>query len=179
MRKHKQSRIILSLLLGFILLALFLPQKVMADTTDLLDGNGTDVSISVTVPLIIKTGDGSVHYKDSNVSISFSTNDNQENFLKILVDGKEVSVENYTITDMPLAITLKPDYLDNLALGDHTIEIVTVNGNAVAKFSVSSAVIPSTGEALSSTFLIGLIILGVGTSVIIVDVSRVIKRKES
>lgn len=179
MREHTQSRILISLLLGLILLALCLPVNVLADTSDISDGDGTDISISVTVPPSVKSGDGVAHYKGGNVGITFTTDDNRENFLKILVDGKEVSVSNYTITGNPLTITLKPDYLDSLALGDHTIEIVTVNGSATAKFSVSSAAIPSTGETFSSTSTIGLILIFVGTSVIVANSSRKMNRKQS
>lgn len=179
MREHTQSRIILSLLTGLILLAFCFPINVLADTTDLSDGDGTDISLSVTIAPSVKSGDGAVHYKGKTVGITFTTDDYKDNFLKILVDGKEVSAKSYTITGDSLAITLHADFLDGLALGDHTIEIVTVNGSATAKFSVSSAAIPSTGESFSSTSMVGLILIFVGTSVIVVNLSRKMKRKQS
>ncbi len=54
----------------------------------------------------------------------------------MLVDGKIISSENYTLSGEPLALTLNAFFLDSLSAGEHTIEIVTVNGSAMAKFTV-------------------------------------------
>ena len=62
MREHKQSRIILSLLLGLILLAC-LPVCAFADTSELSDGDEARISLSTKVPPSVVSGDGAAYTK--------------------------------------------------------------------------------------------------------------------
>lgn len=136
MREHKQSRIILSLLLGLILLAFCLPICVFADTSELSDGDEAGISLSTNVPPSIVSGAGATYTKGDSSGLTFTTDDAKGNLLRVLVDGKVVSPENYTVSGDSLAITLHPDFLDTLSAGEHTIEIVTVNGTARANFTI-------------------------------------------
>lgn len=136
MREHKQSRIILSLLLGLILLAFCLPVCAFADTTELSDGDEAGISLSTKVPPSVVSGDGAAYTKGGATGLTFTTDDVKGNLLRVLVDGKVVSQENYTVSGDPLAITLHPDFLDTLSAGEHTIEIFTVNGTARVEFEI-------------------------------------------
>ena len=144
MREHKQSRIILSLLLGFILLALCLPVCAFAEDAELSDGDETGISLTTSVPPSVISGAGAAYQKGSASGLTFKTDDATDNLLRVQVDGKVVSPENYTVSGDPLAITLRPGFLDTLSAGEHTIEIVTTNGTATARFSVRSASSPGT-----------------------------------
>lgn len=135
MREHKQSRIILSLLLGLLLLAC-LPVCAFADTTELSDGDEAGISLSTKVPPSVVSGDGAAYTKGGASSLNFTTDDAKGNLLRVLVDGKAVSPKNYTVSGDPLSVTLHPDFLDALSAGEHTIEIVTVNGTARANFTI-------------------------------------------
>jgi hypothetical protein len=135
MREHKQSRIILSLLLGLLLLAC-LPVCAFADTTELSDGDEAGISLSTKVPPSVVSGDGAAYTKGGASSLNFTTDDAKGNLLRVLVDGKAVSPKNYTVSGDPLSVTLHPDFLDTLSAGEHTIEIVTVNGTARANFTI-------------------------------------------
>lgn len=135
MREHKQSRIILSLLLGLLLLAC-LPVCAFADTTELSDGDEAGISLSTKVPPSVVSGAGATYTKGGTSGLPFTTDDTTDNLLRVLVDGKVVSPENYTVSGEPLAVTLHAGYLDTLSAGEHTIEIVTVNGTARANFTI-------------------------------------------
>ena len=137
MREHKQSRIILSLLLGLLLLAC-LPVCALADTSEISDGDETGISLSTKVPPSVVSGDGAAYTKGGASGLIFTTNDAKDNLLRVLVDGKVVSPENYTVSGDPLAITVRPGFLDTLSAGEHTIEIVTTNGSSAARFTIKA-----------------------------------------
>ena len=147
MREHKQSRIILSLLLGLILLAC-LPICAFADTSELSDGDEAGISLSTTVPPSVVSGGGAAYTKGGASGLIFTTDDTKDNLLRVLVDGKVVSTENYTVSGDPLAITLHPDFLDTLSAGEHIIEIVTESGSSSAAFRIET---PGTTAAPSAS----------------------------
>ena len=136
MGEYKQCRIILSLLMGLILLAFCLPVCAFAETTELSDGDAAGISLSTTVPPSIISGDGAAYEKGGTSGLTFKTDDAKNNLLRAIVDGKVVSPENYTVSGESLAITLHARYLDTLSVGEHTIEIVTVNGTARAVVTI-------------------------------------------
>ena len=74
----------------------------------------------------------------SGKDLSFRSDDDIVNFKKVLVDGKEIKAEHYTLTEGSIIITLKDSFLKTLAKGKHTVEIISVNGTAKADFTVSS-----------------------------------------
>ena len=75
----------------------------------------------------------------SGKDLSFRSDDDIVNFKKVLVDGKEIKAEHYTLTEGSIIITLKDSFLKTLAKGKHTVEIISVNGTAKADFTVSSS----------------------------------------
>lgn len=174
MGQYRQYRIILSLLMGLILLAFCLPVCAFAETSELSDGDEKGISLSTTVPPSIISGAGAVYEKGGTSGLPFTTDDTTGNLLRVLVDGKVVSPDNHTVSGEPLAITLHAGYLDTLSAGEHTIEIVTVNGSAFAQFTVrsGSSTSPVTGDnshmglwialmCASGTALASLIIFGI------------------
>lgn len=174
MREHTTSRIIILLLQGVLLLALCLPVCAYADTSELSDGEERGISLSTTVPPSIISGAGAVYEKSGASGLPFTTDDTMGNLLRVLVDGKVVSPGNYSVSGEPLVITLHARYLDTLSAGEHTIEIVTVNGTAFAQFTIrsGSSTSPATGDnshmglwialmCASGTALASLIIFGI------------------
>ena len=138
MREHPQSRILISLLLGLILLALCLPVCAFAEDTEFSDGDEAGISLVTTVPPSVISGAGAAYQKGSASGLTFKTDDEKDNLLRVLVDGQVISPDKYTVSGEPLTITLHAAYLDTLSAGEHTIEIVTTNGNAVAKFRIKN-----------------------------------------
>ena len=107
----------------------------------------------------------------SRSGLTFKTDDAKDNLLRVLVDGQVISSDKYSVSGEPLTITLHAVYLDTLSAGEHTIEIVTTNGSASARFTVRSGGTesPATGDnshiwlwvtlmCLSGVGLIGLFI---------------------
>lgn len=68
--------------------------------------------------------------------ISFRSDADYEHFEKVLVDGKEVSGENYEVKEGSTVVTLKETFLKTLAVGKHTISIVSKTGSADASFEI-------------------------------------------
>lgn len=69
-------------------------------------------------------------------TISFTSNANFSSYLHTLVDGKEVEEENITVQSGSTIITLDSDYTQQLALGEHSIAIVSTSGVASSTFVV-------------------------------------------
>ncbi|MEG1066935.1 MAG: hypothetical protein RSD85_05220 [Erysipelotrichaceae bacterium] len=66
----------------------------------------------------------------------FRSNADIKDFLKVIVDGKDVDAINYDIKSGSTIITLKSSYLNSLSKGSHTIGIVSKNGTATATFNI-------------------------------------------
>ena len=81
---------------------------------------------------------GSNYYCRSNAA--------RKDFQKVLVDGKEISAENYNLWEDKgdTGITLKGDYIKTLKAGSHEVSIVSVTGTATRTISVSDK--PKTGD---------------------------------
>ena len=97
-----------------------------------------DVTFDVTAPLYAATkGDGQAYAKDGEASLTFRFSGPLDEFTRLLVDGTEVSAENYTATRGSTIIELRPSYLDTLAGGGHTVTAVWKDGTATdASFTV-------------------------------------------
>lgn len=90
-----------------------------------------DVTFDVTAPLYAATkGDGQAYAKDGEAGLTFRFSGPLDEFTRLLVDGTEVSAENYTATRGSTIIELRPSYLDTLAGGGHTVTAVWKDGTA-------------------------------------------------
>lgn len=56
----------------------------------------------------------------------------------VKVDGAAVAAGKYTASADGSTVTLKPEYLDTLAAGSHTVTLVYVDGSAKAKFTIKA-----------------------------------------
>ena len=175
MKEYRRCRIVLSLLMGLILLAFCLPVCAFAETSELSDGDEKGIALSTTVPPSVISGAGAVYEKGGASGLPFTTDDTTGNLLRVLVDGKVVSPDSYTVSGEPLTVTLHAGYLDTLFAGEHTIEIVTVNGSAFAKFLMSGETqkTPQTGDSSNITAWILLL----SFSFISILIIALIKRK--
>ena len=77
----------------------------------------------------------------------FISNAERDEFLHVLVDGRELDRKHYTVSDGISEVLLKSEYLETLKTGKHTLTIQFVNGSAVTEFTVMrDAVSPVTGD---------------------------------
>ena len=97
-----------------------------------------DVTFDVTAPLYATTkGNGQAYAKGNEDGLTFRFSGPLDEFTRLLVDGNEVSAENYTATKGSTIIELRPAYLDTLAAGGHTVTAVWKDGTATdASFTV-------------------------------------------
>lgn len=108
---------------------------------------GTQAAATATVIVVPNTTDkpniiegvNGCWKKGGKGGLSFRSNADFKKFQKVLVDGNEIKNTNYTAKEGSTFITLKPEYLETLAAGEHTISIVSENGTAETKFRVEEA----------------------------------------
>ncbi len=88
--------------------------------------------------LIIAGANGSwqVGTKDA---LAFTSNAAFVDFVKVLVDGKEIDASNYTVDEGSSTVTLKTSYLETLAVGKHTLAIASKTGTAATSFTIQAA----------------------------------------
>ena len=95
-----------------------------------------------------------------------------EHFLRVEVDGKELSSENYIAEFGSLHITLQPSYLETLAEGTHTLRAVFDDGSAEITFQiVKQNNTPSTGDENQPTLWIVLMIAALFIAAIMILIS--------
>ena len=88
-------------------------------------------------PIIISGADA-VWEKDSKDSLIFTSNAEFSTFRNVLVDGKELDEKDYDIKEGSTVVTLKIEYLNTLAIGKHTLAIVSENGTAQTTFTITA-----------------------------------------
>lgn len=87
----------------------------------------------------ITEGMNSEWVKGSGKGLEFRSDANYSSFIGVEVDGEEVSDDNYNKREGSIIIELKPEYLETLSSGDHTITIKSLEGNAFTDFTISSS----------------------------------------
>ena len=81
-------------------------------------------------------------------SVTMTANGPVGKFTGIEVDGEAVDAENYMVKSGSTVISLKPEYLSTLSVGNHTLTVIYTDGEASGGFEVLSKdgpIIPQTG----------------------------------
>lgn len=102
---------------------------------------------SITVPKVeesqdkpkITEGINSEWIKGSGKGLEFRSDADYSSFIGVEVDGEGISEDNYNKREGSIIIELKPEYLETLSSGDHTITIKSTEGNASTDFTISSS----------------------------------------
>ena len=82
-------------------------------------------------------GDGSTWTKESAEGLAFVANGAYSKFTGIEIDGKAADADCYTAESGSTVITLKPDYLNTLTEGAHTITVLYTDGEATGTFTIA------------------------------------------
>ncbi len=69
---------------------------------------------------------------------AFTSNADFAKFVKATVDGADVDSDNYTVAEGSTIVTLKSDYTKTLAVGTHTLDVVSNDGTASTTFEVKA-----------------------------------------
>lgn len=80
---------------------------------------------------------------NNDEGLTFRSEAEYDKFVCVLVDGQDVDASNYTVTEGSTIVTLSPEYLATLEEGEHTIAIVSTDGQATASFSIAAPVVLS------------------------------------
>ena len=104
-----------------------------------------DTVISKLPPEIIKGMDQSVTEGEKK-ALSFTSNAAYSDFIRVELDGSELSEENYEKAEGSIIITLDADYVATLPAGEHTIGIVSESGTAETTFTVEEKAAPGTSD---------------------------------
>ena len=95
-------------------------------------------------------GGDSVWFKGSGSTLRFRISGEYDDFTGIRIDGATVAESNYTSEHGSTIIILKPDYLETLSSGKHTLTVDFKDGSAQTEFTVtqsrSEGNSPATGE---------------------------------
>lgn len=76
-------------------------------------------------------------------SAAFKSDADFSYFKYVLVDGKQISSDSYTIKEGSTIVTLKSEFVNTLSVGKHTLSIVSKTGSADTEFTVEKAALPS------------------------------------
>lgn len=98
---------------------------------------------------IIK-GSGSTWTKGSAAGLTIVANGACSKFTGIEIDGNAVSSGNYTVSSGSTVITLKPDYLNKLTAGEHTITVLYTDGGATGTFTIAEKPAETTDKDTTS-----------------------------
>ena len=150
--------------------------KVEYKASVVFEGKTYDATDTVTIaklPVITSKDDQSFTL-GSKGTLTFTSDADYDNFLKVLVDNKELAKENYTVKEGSTVVTLSNEYLNTLSAGTHELSIVSNNGTATTTFKIVKGadpeiVVPGTG--INDTVMpvaIGSIILAFGAVSLVV-----------
>lgn len=96
-----------------------------------------DTVIAKLAPKMIEGNDAKFD-KSSKATLSFRSDAAFVDFIRVLLDGKElVRDKEYTLKEGSIIATLTPEFAATLSKGSHTLEIVSTSGTATANFTVT------------------------------------------
>ena len=87
---------------------------------------------------VILDGANSVWTKGNTSGLLVRSDAPFAKFVGVKVDGKTIAATNYTAKEGSTIVTLTPVYLETLAVGAHSIEIVSTDGSASTNFTVKA-----------------------------------------
>lgn len=107
-----------------------------------------EIQAPVQLPVIIAGADGLWQQGGAN-GLSFTSNAEFDDFIKVQVDDADLDISNYTVQKGSTIVILNADYLKTLSVGQHSLAIVSKTGTATAEFTITAA--QSSGEDQSSS----------------------------
>ena len=93
----------------------------------------------IKTPYAITEGTGSSYALQSGSSLTVRGNGDFSKFTGIKVDGVQIGAENYEAKSGSTIVTLKSSYLNTLAEGAHSLEILWTDGSASTAFTIQQS----------------------------------------
>lgn len=85
----------------------------------------------------ILEGNNSLWEKGIKHSLSFKANGPVSKFTGILIDGRDVDAQHYSVAPGSTIITLNADYLEKLPVGRHSLTLLYLDGKTTAVFETT------------------------------------------
>ena len=84
----------------------------------------------------LTAGDGATVIEGEKKELSFTSDAQLDDFIRVEIDGKTVDADKYSKQPANTTIILNGDYVATISVGEHSIGIVSENGTAAGKFTV-------------------------------------------
>ena len=104
----------------------------------LVDAGKLEEVLAALTDYRILEGDGSQWIQETEEGIAFRANGAVEKFTGLLIDGKTVDEEHYTVKSGSTILTLKESYLDTLPVGPHSLTFLYLDGEVSGGFEVQA-----------------------------------------
>lgn len=117
------------------------------------EGTGPEEIPPEPVVYQITSGSGASWHKDSGKTHAFTTDGDREQFENLIINGKKVGSQYYSVTGDKATVTLKEAFLQRLETGKYNVSIVFADGEAEGTFTVSPPADdsnPKTGDVFAS-----------------------------
>lgn len=110
----------------------------------------TDPDYEIFVPKIIQGANGTWKLGGKD-GLSFTSDAAFADFQRVQVDGRDLDGIHYEVREGSTIVTLKASYLETLAVGKHTLAIVSATGTAATEFTIQAAQTGTTPQKTDST----------------------------
>ena len=110
----------------------------------------TDPDYEIFVPEIIQGANGTWKLGGKD-GLSFTSDAAFADFQRVQVDGRDLDGIHYEVREGSTIVTLKASYLETLAVGKHTLAIVSATGTAATEFTIQAAQTDTTPQKTDST----------------------------
>jgi hypothetical protein len=113
--------------------------KAIAIKSGMLDSSIKTFTYTINIPLAeykIIEGTNSSWMQNSETDIVIKGSGEYSKFKDINIDNEIVDSDNYEVSEGSTVINLKAEYLQTLALGSHSIEIIWNDGSANTSFTI-------------------------------------------
>ncbi len=133
--------------------------------------------------VVITAGANGTWQKGTKDGLSFTSNADFADFVKVQVDGKDLDASNYTVKEGSTIVTLKAEYLETLSVGKHTLAVVSETGTAETEFTIKAAAVaddtqsPQTGDSSNIALWIVLLLISGGAGIVLS--TGYVKRKKN
>lgn len=104
----------------------------------LVDAGKLEEVLAALTDYKILEGDGGQWLQETEEGIAFRVNGAVEKFTGLLIDGKAVDEEHYTVKSGSTILTLKESYLDTLQVGPHSLTFLYLDGEVSGGFEVQA-----------------------------------------
>ncbi len=122
---------------------------------------------------VITSGNDSTWVIDSTKDIVITCDGPFDEFVGLMIDGEMLEDDDYIAEEGSTVVTLKPEYLSKLTIGEHDITFAYESQNVDGVFTIKDLSTPKTGDNIDN-----LILLGIAMSVSAIGIYSINKRRK-